>query len=439
MKVTDLIIKEAKLVNGNENTEIDFFTINTNILKGNTIFIPLMGTTDGHNYILKNIDKLTGFICDNKHQNIIKKAKKVNKDIIIIEVDDTLKWMQAMAKKIRDNLTVPVIALTGSYGKTSQREMLYSVLKTKFKVLSTSGNYNNHIGMPLTLINYHDEEVVLLELGSNHKGEIEFLRNICRPNITTITCIGTAHIGNFKNMKNIYKEKTSITKGSDYFVLNMDDPMLKKFKFKNSIKFGLEYDNITNVIYGKKIRYTLNLNHEKYKVTINSDLRYLLGYSLCCMKIGSLLNIPMESIIKGINNYESPKGRMEHIENGNHIIINDCYNASFETMTSGLKYFYQSKYKNKIVVIGDILELGKKSKKIHLSVGRFILENKLKFKEIHLVGKEMYVVYKLLNKFGYNVFYYETVNEVNKDILNNKSVYLKASNGTNLASLLKCL
>lgn len=437
MKAKDLIIENSKLVNGDENAEINHFTINTDIVEKNSIFIPLKGKRDGHDFVLNNIDKFKGFICDKEHKDIITKAKKLKDDIIIIETDDNLKYMQKLAEKRRNEITVPVIALTGSYGKTSQKEMLYSVLKTKFNVLCTKGNFNNHIGMPLTLLNYNDEDVVLLELGSNHMGEIEFLRNICKPTITTITCIGTAHIGNFKSLRNTFKEKTSIVKNSKYFIQNMDDKFLKKFKSKNSVKFGLDYDNITNIIHGKKTRYTISVNGKPYKITINSNLSFLIGYSICAIKIGLLLNMDMKDIIKGIAAYKCPEGRMETIEKDGYVTINDCYNASYETMTSGLSYFFKQKYKNKVVVIGDILELGRKSKKIHKAIGTYIITNNLKFKEIYLVGKEMHNVYKMLKKFGFNVFYYDDVTKLNPEVLKDKSVYLKASHSMNLESLIK--
>lgn len=436
MKVKKLLIDDATLVNGSENMSIDYFSINTNDISKNTLFIPLKGNNDGHNYILDNIKNLKGFVCDNNHDKLIKKAIKIKKDIIIIKTDDPLKYLQNLAKKIREEIDVPVIALTGSYGKTSQREMIYSVLSTKFKVLSTKGNYNNHIGLPLTILNYQNEDIILLEMGSNHMGEIEFLRNIAKPTITTITCIGTAHIGNFKSIKNTFKEKSSIIKGSHYFIKNMDDNFIKKIKHRNSICFGTEYDNITNIIHNKKIRYTIDIDKVKYKITINSDLEYLINYSLCAIKIGLILNMNMKDITKGILTYKGPKGRMEKLENNGFTLINDCYNASYETMTSGLKYFYKLKLKNKVVVLGDILELGKKSKKIHKDIAKYILINNLNFKEIHLVGQEMKIVYKILKKCNYNVFYYENVNEIDKEILKGKSLYLKGSHSINLESLI---
>lgn len=437
MKVKKLLIDGATLENGSMNACIDYFSINTNDTKKNTLFIPLKGENDGHDYILENIKKIKGFVCDYEHEKIIKKAIKLKKDIIVIKTEDPLEYMQNLARKIRDEIDIPVIALTGSYGKTSQREMILSVLSTKFNVLSTKGNYNNHIGLPLTILNYQNEDIILLEMGSNHMGEISFLRDIAKPTITTITCIGTAHIGNFKNIKNTFKEKSSIIKGSHYFIKNVDDPFIKKIKHRNEINYGMDYDNITNVIHGKKIRYTIEIDKTKYKVTINSDLDYLINYSLCAMKIGLILNMNMKDIIKGILNYKGPKGRMEKVEKDGYTLINDCYNASFETMTSGIKYFYKQRYKNKIVVLGDILELGKKSKKIHKNIAKYILINNLKFKEIHLVGKEMKIVYKILNKYNYNVFYYENVNEIDKNILEGKSIYLKGSHSINLESLIK--
>ena len=292
-----LEIEGAKLINGSQRNKIDSFTINTNELKGKTMFFPLKGNTNGHNYILNGVkNKLAGFFVEKGHEDIIEKAIKQNSKIIIIEVEDCKKALIELAKIVRNKLDIPVIALTGSYGKTSQREMIYSVLKTKYNVLVTQKNYNNNIGMPLTLVNYNNEDVILLELGSNHMGEIKVLREICRPTITLITNIGTAHIGNFKNIKNTAKEKGSITVGSEYFFQNEDDNLIKKVKAKGSKVIPYSIEETTNIIKGKKNRYTYTVNGKRYKITINSDLEYLITYSLCALKIGLLLDIDMPKL-----------------------------------------------------------------------------------------------------------------------------------------------
>lgn len=440
MRVKDITsINGFKLVNGSD-TNIDYFSISTNDIKGKTMFFPLKGKTDGHDYILNGVDcGIAGFFVASGHDEIIKKAIQKNKNIIIIEVKNTLKALQKLASYVRNNLTIPVIGITGSYGKTSQREMVYSVLKQEFNVLKTKGNLNNHIGLPLTLVNYKDEDIILLELGSNHMGEIAFLRDICRPTISLVTQIGTAHIGNFKNLRNTLKEKVSISKGSKYFLRNVDDSLLKLKKVKGIevIDYGISVDKISNIILGKKNRYTIEIDGKKYKVTINNDVEYLINYSIVAIKIGLLLGMDMKNIIKGIDEFRCESGRMEKINHGRDVIINDCYNASYETMISGLDYFYKSNYKNKVVVLGDILEQGRLSKKIHMNIAKYIVKNNLDFQEIHLVGREMKNVYNYLNKKKYNVFYYPTVDDINIDVLKNKCVYLKASNGIGLNKLIK--
>ena len=433
-----LELSKSKLING-ESTNIDHFTINTNDIKGKTMFFPLKGKTDGHNYILNGVDEgLTGFFVEPGHEDIIEEALAKNKKLVIVEVKDCLKALQELATKTRERLTVPVIALTGSFGKTSQREMIYSVLKTEFNVLTTVGNLNNHIGMPLTLINYNGEDVVLLELGSNHMGEIAFLRNICKPTITLVTNIGTAHIGNFKKLKNTLKEKTSIAKDSRYFLRNMDDSMIKHAKIdaENIIEYGVHESDISNIILGKKNRYTITVNNKRHKITINNDIEYLINYSICALKIGLLLEMDIKNIIKGIDNFKCAPSRMEKMNIGRNILINDCYNASYETMISGLEYFYKQTNKNKIVILGDILEQGRMSNKIHMNIAKYMFKNNLSFNEIHLVGKEMKKVYNYLRKKDFNVFYYPKVDDVDPEILKNKSVYLKASNGVGLSKLI---
>lgn len=440
MKVKDIIkIKGFKLINGDLEDDVNF-SINTNEINGKTIFIPLKGNTDGHDYIINGVKNgISGFLVTPGHDDIICEALEINNNLIIVLVDDSLKALQDLAREIRKNIDVPIIALTGSFGKTTQREMIYSVLKEEFNVLTTKCNLNNHIGMPLTLVNYNNEEVILLELGTNHKGEIAFLRDICKPNISLVTNVGTAHIGNFKRIKNTLKEKTSIAKGSEYFLRNMDDELLRKTRIRGPkiINYSINDDNISNIVYGSKNRYAVLVDDKKYKVNINSDVDYLINYSICAMKIGLLLGMDIKNIVKGISRFKSAPSRMEKRIIGNNILIDDCYNASYETMTSGLSYFWKQPYENKIVILGDILELGKASKKIHKDIADFIIQNNFKFDEIHLVGSLMKNVYDILSNNGFNVYYYNCVDEIDSSTMEGKSVYLKSSHGTGLYKLLK--
>ncbi len=433
-----LELEGSKLINGSIRNKIDSFTISTNELKGKTMFFPLKGNTDGHDYILSGVkNKLSGFFTEKGHDDIIKKAIKQNDKIIIIEVEDCKKALIELAKIVRNKLDIPVIALTGSYGKTSQREMIYSVLKTKYNVLVTKKNYNNDIGMPLTLVNYNNEDIILLELGTNHMGEIKTLRDICKPTITLITNIGTAHIGNFKSIRNTFKEKSSIITGCKYFFQNQDDSFIKKIKVKDTEVIPYSIEDATNIIKGKKNRYTYTVNGKRYKITVKSDLEYLINYSICALKIGLLLNIDIKNIINGISNFTHAEGRMEKKIIGKNFIINDCYNASLETMISGLEYFSRQRCPNKIIILGDILELGKQSSKIHKEIAKKIYQSKYNFKEIYLVGEEMLNVYNYLKKKNYyNIYYYNNVDEINKKDLKNKNIYLKASHGIGLSKLI---
>lgn len=436
MKINDILkINKSKLING-DNIEINHFVIDIDNIEGNTMFFPLKGKTD---YIIDGVNNgLTGFFVEPGHDKIIKEAISINKDIVIIEVRNVLKALQDLARISRENINVPVIALTGSFGKTSQREMLYCVLKEEYKVLMAKYMTKNKIAMLLTLVNYNNEDILLLELGSDHIGEINFLTDICKPNITLVTNIGTGHIGKFRNIKNILKENISISKNSDYFFKNMDDELIRKAKIDNCdvIEYGIFGNDISNIILGKKNRYTVKVDNKRYKVTINSDIEYLINYSICALKIGLLLKMDIMKIIKGIDKYKMAPSRMEKIQNGKYLIIKDCHNASYETMIDGLAYFEKQNQKNKIIVLGDILELGSKSRKIHKAIAKYIYVNNFHFEQIHLVGKEMKRVYNYLNKKGVNVYYYSNVDRVPTDIAKNKSVYFKASHEVGLEKLI---
>ena len=201
--IKDYIVKvyniQEKTIN---NIKIDSRNINENDL-----FIAIRGKNiDGHNYVLDAINRGASLI-------IVSEDISIKANTMIIKVNDTIEILGVLANSMINKIKVPVIAVTGSNGKTTTKELIANLLATKYKVLKNKGNLNNHIGLPLTILEYQDEDIIVLEMGMNHKGEIEKLTKICHPNIGVITNIGTAHIGNLGSKKNIYKAKLEILKG----------------------------------------------------------------------------------------------------------------------------------------------------------------------------------------------------------------------------------
>ena len=208
--------------------EISKFSIDSRIVDDSTFFIPLKGeNSDGHDYINSAFEK--GAIGTFTSKEIDAIPEKV-----IIKVDDTLVAMQNVAKKLREKIkNIPLIAITGSVGKTTTKDMVYAVLNSKYRTLKTRGNFNNNIGMPLTLINYANEEAIVLEMGMNHFGEISFLSGIAKPDTAIIINVGHSHIGNLGSRENILKAKMEIVDGmtnDGTLVINGDNDMLKTVK-----------------------------------------------------------------------------------------------------------------------------------------------------------------------------------------------------------------
>ncbi len=420
------------------NKKIATYAISSNDITEKCLFIPLKGEkTDGHKYIISAVKNgCIGFLVNKSYdlkEEVIKEALEINSELIIVEVLDTLKALKDMGRYVRNNNSdIPVIAVTGSVGKTSTREMIYSVLKQKYKVLKTIKNYNSNIGIPLMLLMYSNEDIMLLESGMDGKGQLEEISNIIKPNMSVITNIGTAHIGILGSQENIFEAKMEILKGmkkDSSLIVNGDDVFLKNVTYPNLKKVSLE--NVKNIII-KEDKTIFEYLGEKF--TINAPGRYQIYNALIAIEIGIKFNIPMELIIKGVEDYSNFEKRMQKIELANElIIIDDSYNASLSSMAYGLEVVDKFEAKNKIIVLGDMLELGEYSKKIHTKLSEEI--EKYKFNKIYLYGNEMKFTYENI-KNKENVFYINDKTKLIEKLLQEKTsktlIYFKASNGMKL-------
>ncbi|MCL2355004.1 MAG: UDP-N-acetylmuramoyl-tripeptide--D-alanyl-D-alanine ligase, partial [Oscillospiraceae bacterium] len=234
MRVSDIIrITGGKLVSGSEETVLYGFTKDTRDIKENDMYLGIKGESfDGNDYVGAAFEAgALGVVVDKlPSEDVLEKYV----DKIIVQVQDTVKAMQEMAKYKRSLYDVPVVAITGSVGKTSTKDMMASVLSKKYNVLKTQGNYNNHIGLPLTLLNLKEEHTAMvLEMGMNHMGEISVLTAMGRPTICIYTTIGTAHIGNLGSRENILKAKLEMLEGitgQSAVVINNDNDLLSAWR-----------------------------------------------------------------------------------------------------------------------------------------------------------------------------------------------------------------
>ncbi len=364
----------------------------------------------------------------------------------IIKVEDTLQALYEIARLKRSLYNIPVIAITGSVGKTSTKDMVANVVSQKYKTLKTMGNNNNNIGLPFTILKLQEEEAMVLEMGMNHLGEISLLTSIAKPDICIITNIGTSHIGNLGSRENILKAKLEILEGSENptIIINNDNDLLHKWQEENKKKRNIITYGIREIsdINGKNIKlkedsseFTCRSYEKEISITVPVGGEHFILNSLCAVSVGKILKIEEEKIKKGIESFELTKKRMDITELGNGVkIINDAYNASLESMKASLKYLSELKNKRKIAVLGDILELGEYSQKLHEQVGEAVYKNKIDL--LIVSGKNAKYIEQQAKKMGMpeeNIYYFEEKEKIIKQIKEmikpGDAILFKASNG----------
>lgn len=388
LKIKDILkATKGELIIGDQEQVCGNFSKDTRIIEEGDVYIGIKGETfDGSKFWEEALKK--GAICviveniDFSEQELLKYKGKT-----IIKVKNTLEALYDIARYKRNLYNIPVIAITGSVGKTSTKDIIANVVSQKFKTLKTIGNNNNNIGLPFTILRMKDEEIMVLEMGMNHFGEISLLTSIAKPNICVITNIGTSHIGNLGSRENILKAKLEILEGAENptVIINNDNDLLHKWYKENNEKFNIkkygiknESDiNAKNIILDKeKSTYTSNIQGKEYTITVPVGGEHFVLNSLCASLVGEVLNITPKDIVKGIESFELTKKRMDidTLTNGAKI-INDAYNASFESMQASLKYLSEFKKNRKIAILGDMFELGEFSEKLHRNVGEEVVKN----------------------------------------------------------------
>ncbi len=364
----------GKIISGKKkNIETGKICIDSRNIEQNDIFIALKGKKDdGNKYIKDIIDKASIIITE--------KRKKYNSKTPIIKVKNAKKALIKIGiynrKKYIDK---PVIAITGSVGKTTTKELIADIFKTQYNILKTKENMNNEIGLAITLSKINQKhDIIILELGMNHLKEIEKLSKMCKPAVAIITNIGTSHIGNLKTQENIFKAKMEIVKYLNHgnLIVNGSDQYLKKIK-KNK-KYSVIKTNehcINNIIKKDKLYFDINIKNKIYKIEFNIPNKYLIENILLAIKTAQIYKIKEKNIIKAINNFTPPKKRTNIIKLKNNItLIDDCYNASLESIKSSLSILNENQ--NNLVIIGDVLELGTYSKEIHKKIEQELLKIK---------------------------------------------------------------
>ena len=364
------------------------------------------------------------------------------KDERIVKVSNTIATMQDLATKYRKKLDIQVIGITGSNGKTTTKDIVYSLLSAKAKTLKTEGNYNNHIGLPYTLLNVTDEEkFVVLEMGMSSLGEIRRLGEISSPDYAIITNIGDSHIEFLKTRDNVFKAKTELLEfvnKENTFVCG-DDEYLAKLDV-NRIGFN---DNNTHKIESYEFSdkgSKFVLDGKEYKISLLG--KHNISNTAIAIELAKKIGLTDEEIQSGLKEIKISNMRFQEIKIGEDIYINDAYNASPTSMKAAidtLNEIYNDKYK--IAILGDMLELGENEVDYHIDVLNYLLDKKIKL--IYLYGERMKKAYDIFMKSKseeYRFWYYPTkegIVESLKNIRMEKVILLKASRGTALEDIIK--
>lgn len=412
MKVYEIVeATRGILVSGNKDDEINFFSQDSRQMTNGGMYIPLKGERfDGHNFIESAFQTGAQAIISEKDVNY--------EDKIVIKVKDTHQALKDMASYLRNHRLVKVVGVTGSVGKTSTRDMVYSVVKQKYKTLKTEGNYNNEIGLPLTILRYHDEEVLVLEMGMNHLQEMSRLSMIARPDIACITNVGTAHIGELGSRENILKAKLEIINGmkeGSTLIINQDNDMLQTVELPhlNVVRVGkgkeasIQASHI--VLEETKSSFEVEYQGKKEIIEVPVQGEHNISNALIAIAVGIELNISLEDIKKGIQEFKLTKNRMDILEKNHKTVIDGTYNASVDSMKSSIDVLANYK-KRKVAILADMLELGDYSQQLHEEVGSYVASKGIDI--LVCVGKEAKYIYQKARESMKDVYYFESNQEV---------------------------
>lgn len=378
----------GKLLNWAGVENIRGISIDSRGIKPHEAFIAIKGNNfDGHDFINEAVKKGASCVIKETRGKIIPLKAKIQTDkIAFIEVSDSVKALGDIARFQRKKFfDIPVIAVTGSNGKTTTKEMVSRLLSRKFKVLKNEGTKNNHIGLPMTLLSLNSShDIAVLEIGTNHFGEVDYLSGICQPNIGIITNIGPSHLEYLRNLEGVFREKYSLIgnlKRPHIAILNADDDLLKRKVSRRTKKpfiigFGLKNrsdflaSDIKNT--GQDLEFRIK---GKYRFTLKTLGYYNIYNALSAIIAARLFGIGYTDMAPLLVDFNFPRGRLKLIEIKNIRFIDDTYNSNPLSLKQALDALnsFQAKGR-KIFVMGDMLELGSYADKFHYRAGREAVE-----------------------------------------------------------------
>ncbi len=408
----------------------------TRNIQANSIFFALKGANfNGNKFADQALELGAAYV-------VIDEAE-YKKDDRYFLVDDVLQALQELARFHRDRLDIPFIGITGSNGKTTSKELLNAVLSRKYKTLATKGNLNNHIGVPLTLLSITDDvEIAIIEMGANHQREIDFLCNIADPEFGLICNVGKAHLegmGGFEGVKKTKKELYDYIQSTGGVIfVNADDEHLMQMSAKNDdvIYFGNTMDSVVSGSITKfdpflSVKAKLNPTNEELEINTQLVGDYNLNNVLASLCIGHYFRVPFDEMKVGIESYAPSNNRSQAVKMGSNTVVMDAYNANPSSMSAAILNFAKLQANTKLLILGDMFEMGDESMKEHADMIELVREQNLE--NVIFVGKDFYANKK------YNYTYFQSTEEAKEYLKNNKpentSILVKGSRGMKLETL----
>ena len=429
--------------------------IDSREISNNDIFFAIKGKkNDGNKFVAQSFKKKASLAIVNKIQNKL----KINRQI---KVKNTLKFLTDTSKIFRENIDTKIIGITGSCGKTSLKELLGDVLGKISKVSISPKSYNNKYGVPLSLLNLKERDKYgILEVGMDKKGEIDYLSKIIKPDIGVITNINYAHAKNFKNLKEIALAKSEIIKNirpNGFIILNADDNFFRlhtKIAIKNNVKvisFGINsMRSNVKLIYikkiGKKYLAKIKLGNKKKFFILSNNFKNNIYNIICSIAVLSVNEDIFKLSINTFSNFKTPGGRGDYskikVYNKKINLIDESYNSNPLSLKSAIENYHKidTKKSQKILLLGDMLELGKHSKKLHQFIAPLV--NKTNIDKVYVKGKMVSLIFEkfLKNKKGKVLIKKEEIIEmIRKNLNNNDYLMVKASNATGLNKIVENL
>lgn len=360
-----------------EETLVCGVVLDSRLVENDYLFIATKGEkVDGHEFIGEVVEK--GAIC-------VVCEKKPEIECAYILVEDSFVALKDVAEFYRKQLTIPIIGITGSVGKTSTKEFIAGVLGEKYNVLKTDGNFNNEVGLPLTVLRIREEhQAAVLEMGINQFGEMHRLSRVARPDICVITNIGQCHLENLGSREGILKAKTEIfdfMNQDGCVCINGDDDMLQSIETvygKKPMTYGF---NISNRVYADKIqslglfgsKATIHMDDKVFEVQVPLPGEHMVMNALAATVVGSLLGLKPQEIANGIAAVKPVGGRSNLIRTQGFTLIDDCYNANPVSMKAAIDLLLSAETRT-VAILGDMFELGENSEKMHAQIGEYAVK-----------------------------------------------------------------